>query len=279
MFEEYKEIASAWFRDLRDQIRDEFLSIEKEFDPSFQSGFVVESWKREGGGGGEMSLMYGSVFEKIGVNISTVHGSFNGEFATKIPGALKSEKQFWASGISLVAHMKSPLVPAVHMNTRMIVTDNYWFGGGADLTPMYYNEEDACIFHSAFKEACDKHDDDYYNRFSKWADEYFFLKHRNEPRGIGGIFFDYLRTDDWQRDFAFTQDVGKCFLSVYPKLVRRNMYLEYTPEQREFQLLKRGRYVEFNLLYDRGTEFGLKTGGNTKAILMSLPPVAQWKDF
>ncbi|WP_049821599.1 oxygen-dependent coproporphyrinogen oxidase [Neorickettsia sennetsu] len=276
---EKKETAAAWFRELRDCIRDEFVAIEKEFDHNFRSGFAVESWEREGGGGGEMSLMYGTVFEKIGVNISTVHGVFSEDFASKIPGALESGGNFWASGISLVAHMSSPLVPAVHMNTRMIVTDKYWFGGGADLTPMYYNEEDAKTFHAEFKETCDRHDSKYYNEFSKWADEYFYVKHRNEPRGIGGIFYDYLRTDDWEKDFAFTKDVGKCFLSVYPKIVRRNMHLSYTNEQRQFQLLKRGRYVEFNLLYDRGTEFGLKTGGNVKAILMSLPPVVEWRDF
>lgn len=277
--QERKLTAQDWFRNLRDQIRKEFIKIEKEFDSDFSSDFQVEKWDRPSGGGGEMSILYGNVFEKIGVNISTVHGEFSEKFASEIPGTQKSGNKFWASGISLVSHMGSPLVPTVHMNTRMIVTDDYWFGGGADLTPTYYNEEDKILFHKGFKDTCDKHDLEYYNKFSKWADEYFYIKHRKEPRGIGGIFYDYLNTKNWENDFHFTQDVGKCFLEVYSEIVRRNMRSEYKAEQKEFQLLKRGRYVEFNLIYDRGTRFGLMTDGNPKAILMSLPPVVNWRDY
>jgi len=275
-----KNTASAWFRQLRDTICTEFEAIEKEMNSD--ATFTRTPWNREGGGGGEMSVMKGQVFEKVGVNISTVHGMFSEQFRKEIPGG-EDKPYFWASGVSLVAHMASPLVPAVHMNTRMIVTSDAaeggeykaWFGGGADLTPMTPDDKDTADFHAAFQKICDIHDPAYYPKFKKWCDDYFFLKHRNEPRGVGGIFYDYLN-GNWEKDFTYTQDVGKTFLSIYPKLVRRHMRENFTPEQREHQLVRRGRYVEFNLLYDRGTKFGLMTGGNTEAILMSMPPVVKW---
>ncbi len=295
--EDKKQQAAAWFRQLRDMICAEFEKIEQELIEQElikqelkaavkNSGcFQRDVWSRAEGGGGEMSIMRGGVFEKVGVNISTVHGEFSESFRKEIPGA-DEKPYFWASGISLVAHMRSPLVPAVHMNTRFIVvSDNKnaeagntrcWFGGGADLTPMVENKDDSADFHAAFKAACDKHDAAYYPKFKKWCDEYFFLKHRNEPRGIGGIFYDYHNSGNWENDFAFTKDVGGAFLAVYPEVVRRHMHKEWTNEEREHQLRRRGRYVEFNLLYDRGTKFGLMTGGNTEAILMSLPPEVKW---
>ena len=274
--EEQKNLAAGWFRMLRDQICAELEKIEQEFGAPLR--FIRTPWQREDGGGGEISLLKGNVFEKAGVNISTVFGEFSDTMRKEIPGA-DQHPQFWASGISLVIHPRSPLVPAVHMNTRMIVTGNgakQWFGGGADLTPIYPDRQDTADFHAAFKKACDSFDPDYYPKYKKWCDEYFFLKHRNEPRGVGGIFYDYLNSGDWEKDFAFTQEVGKTFAKIYPKLVRRHMHEKWTPEQREYQLIRRGRYVEFNLLYDRGTRFGLMTGGNPEAILMSLPPEVKW---
>ena len=282
--DDYQEQARAWFRTLRDEICASFEALEDEFSshPNLAPGkpagrFERKDWEREGGGGGTISLMKGRLFEKVGVNISTVFGTFSPEFRQQIPGAA-GDGSFWASGISLVAHMCSPHVPAVHMNTRLIVTSKAWFGGGADLTPMFpeNHAEDSAMFHAALRNACDAQDPAYYPRFKKWCDDYFFLPHRNEPRGLGGIFYDQVNTGDWARDFSFTQDVGRAFRDVYPRIVRRNMARSWTPEDRHNQLVRRGRYVEFNLLYDRGTTFGLKTGGNTEAILMSLPPEVIW---
>ncbi len=297
LIEDKKHRASAWFRELRDLICAEFEKIEDELNGGSKTAlppgrFERTPWSRENSdqpnesgsvlkGGGEMSVMRGRVFEKVGVNISAVHGRFSEEFAAKIPGAKESGGAFWAAGISLVAHMQSPLVPAVHMNTRMVVTSKSWFGGGADLTPIFPDEADTRAFHAALEACCDRHGPDYYREYKAWCDRYFFLPHRNEPRGVGGIFYDYLDSSDresggWEADFAFTQDVGRTFLSIYPQIVRDHMNRPWTDEEREYQLVRRGRYVEYNLLYDRGTQFGLKTGGNTEAILMSMPPEVRW---
>jgi coproporphyrinogen III oxidase len=278
--EEKQREAAEWFRLLRDRICLEFEKIEAEFGP-MPGKFTRKNWEREDkvgdkGGGGEMSTMRGKVFEKVGVNFSEVWGTFSEEFRSQIPGAEDSDGKFWASGISLVAHMFSPAVPAVHMNTRMIVTSKTWFGGGADLTPMIPNANDAEDFHSALEACCDRHAPHYYREFKDWADRYFFLPHRNEARGVGGIFYDNLMSGNWEKDFALTRDVGDTFLEIYPEIVRRDMNVPWNSKQREAQLIKRGRYVEFNLLYDRGTMFGLKTGGNVDAILMSLPPEVKW---
>lgn len=275
-----KDTAAAWFKELRDQICAAFERLEDQLagGPKHHlpaGRFERKSWQREGGGGGEMSIMKGRVFEKVGVNISTVYGEFSESFRKEIPGALE-DPRFFATGISLVAHMQSPLVPAVHMNTRYIVTSKAWFGGGGDLTPTFPNDEDTSFFHARYQEACDRHDPAYYPKFKQWCDEYFFIKHRNEPRGVGGIFYDYLDSGNWEKDFAFTQDVGKAFLKAYAPLVEKHMQRDWTEEQKIQQKIKRGRYAEFNLVYDRGTKFGLMTGGNTEAILMSLPPEAVW---
>ncbi len=270
---EKKELASKWFRTIRNEICTAFEQIESEFGNG--SKFELKEWQRTDGGGGLISIMKGDIFEKVGVNISTVHGKFPEKFAKEIPGA-EEDSSFWASGVSLVAHMKSPLIPAVHMNTRMIVTTKSWFGGGADLTPTFPNDEESQFFHAKFKGACDKFDLSYYPKFKQECDEYFYIKHRKEPRGIGGIFYDYLNTGDWDQDFSFTKEVGEAFLKAFEPLVRKNAKLKWTDEQKETQLLKRGRYVEFNLIYDRGTRFGLMTDGNAEAILMSMPPEVKW---
>lgn len=287
--EQKKRICSAWFKNLRDQICADFEKIEEEYLKSSQKHLVNFSeaqkfsrkkWDRQtldgsDGGGGEMSVMKGNVFEKVGVNISTVFGEFSEEFRKQMPGADKDGK-FFATGVSLVAHMASPLVPAVHMNTRFIATSKDWFGGGADLNPMFEVEKDTDDFHASLKKACDSYNPEAYARYKEECDEYFFIKHRNVPRGVGGIFYDYLNSRNFEKDFDFTQQVGLSFLDIFPKIVRRNMFTVFTPEQREHQLRKRGFYAEFNLVYDRGTKFGLMTGGNIEAILMSLPPVAKW---
>jgi coproporphyrinogen III oxidase len=277
-YEALKPAAIEWFAALRDRICAVFEEIEDAAGDA-PGRFVRSEWARPGGGGGVMSVMRGQVFEKVGVNVSVVSGEFTPDFARQMPGA-EQGAAFWAAGISLVAHLRSPRVPAVHMNTRMIVTGKGWFGGGGDLTPLQPGTpqaaEDAGFFHAAYQAACDRHGPGLYEKYKKWCDEYFYLPHRGEPRGAGGIFYDYLESGDPAADFAFTRDVGEAFLAAYPPIVRRRMGEAFTPEEREAQLIRRGRYVEFNLLYDRGTLFGLKTGGNTEAILMSMPPEVKW---
>jgi coproporphyrinogen III oxidase len=279
---EQKDRATTWFKDLRDQLCAAFEAIEddctREGADEFSPGrFERTVWDRENnGGGGEMSVLRGGrVLEKAGVNVSVVHGEFSEEFRANIPGAAE-DPRFWAAGISLVVHPRSPRVPIAHMNTRMIVTTKGWFGGGGDLTPVFPIDQDTADFHAAFKGACDAHDPEYHPKFKEWCDRYFYLPHREEPRGVGGIFYDNLDTGDWEKDFEFTRDVGRSFLDIYPQIIRRHMDEPWTDEEKQKQLVKRGRYVEFNLIYDRGTLFGLKTGGNTEAILMSLPPEVTW---
>ena len=277
----YTARAREWFEALRDRICAEFEAIEREAGSN--AAFDYITWKREeednpNPGGGVRGVMKGQVFEKVGVNVSTVSGQFSPEFARTIHGAEESPG-FTATGISLVAHMANPHVPAVHMNTRFLTTGKAWFGGGADLNPPIAYDEDTEAFHARFRAACMAHNPTYYDRFSKWAEEYFFIPHRGVARGVGGIFYDHMECADeaeWERNFAFTREVGEAFLDVFPKIVRKRMGMEWTPEEKEQQLIWRGRYAEFNLVYDRGTLFGLKTGGNIDAILMSLPPEAKW---
>ncbi|HYD23692.1 MAG TPA: oxygen-dependent coproporphyrinogen oxidase [Croceibacterium sp.] len=273
--------AREWFESLRDRICAEFEAIERE--AGSDASFEYIEWQREeeghpDPGGGMRGVMKGQVFEKVGVNVSTVQGTFAPEFARTMHGA-DENPAFTATGISLVAHMANPHVPAVHMNTRFLTTGKAWFGGGADLNPPIPYAEDTEAFHARFRAACAAHNPTYYERFAKWADEYFFIPHRGVHRGVGGIFYDHLECADaaeWERHFAFTRDVGEAFLDAFPKIVRKRMGAEWTAQEKEAQLEWRGRYVEFNLVYDRGTLFGLKTGGNIDAILMSLPPEVKW---
>lgn len=280
---EKKEIVQQWNEELRNNICQRLEELEKENIQNSKAQFECTQWHRTNndGGGGEMSMMHGELFEKAGVHISTVYGKFEEEFKDKIPGAT-DDPQFWASGISVIIHPKNPHVPAIHMNTRMVVTTRQWFGGGVDLTPLldYARQDtypDTIALHSALKNMCDKHEMAEYENFKKQCNDYFYLPHRNEHRGTGGIFFDELQSPfGWEKDFEFIKDVGRTFTDVYPEIVRNNMKKKWNEEEREEQLIRRGQYVEFNLLYDRGTLFGLKTGGNINSILSSLPPNVKW---
>ena len=269
----YQEKTSSWFNDLQRDICQKLESLEHLFGHP-NATFLRKKWQRPGGGGGTMALLEGTLFEKAGVNVSTVHGTLSPEFCAHIPGASKNPS-FWASGISIVIHPRSPFIPIIHMNTRHIQTARAWFGGGIDLTPVFPDKNDTQFFHNGLQKVCDRFDKNYYPRFKKWADEYFFIKHRQEARGVGGIFYDNLE-DNLETDFAFSKAVGQTFMPLYTPLVEKYAKKVWTPEDKDQQLVKRGRYVEFNLVYDRGTTFGLKTDGFIEAILMSLPPMASW---
>jgi len=284
MTQDYAPRARAWFDQLRDRLVTAFEALEDEAPAHLYEGepgrFELKPWVREAGGGGVMGFLRGRFFEKCGLHISEVHGTFTPEMSATMPG-VGEDRRFVATGVSLIAHMKNPRVPAVHMNTRYLATTEGWFGGGADLTPLIAEQRredapDALAFHAALKRACDAHDPAWHARYKAECDKYFFLPHRNEPRGVGGIFYDRHNSGDWDRDFAFTRAVGEAVLEVYPRIARGRMGEAWTEEEREEQLIRRGRYVEFNLLWDRGTMFGLKTGGNIESILSSMPPVVKW---
>jgi coproporphyrinogen III oxidase len=284
VLDQRKARARTWLESLRDRIVAAFERLEDEAPPELYGPtpgrFELTPWIREAGGGGVMGMMHGRLFEKVGVHVSTIQGEFTPDFAKTMPGT-ETDRRFFATGVSLIAHMRSPRVPAVHMNTRFISTTVGWFGGGGDLTPLLADQRredapDAAAFHAAMKRACDAHDPAWHPKYKSWCDEYFYLPHRKEPRGTGGIFYDRHDSGDWERDFAFTRDVGEAFLEVYPRIVRGRMAEPWTEAEREEQLVRRGRYVEFNLLYDKGTTFGLKTGGNVDSILSTMPPVVKW---
>ena len=285
----HKSKAMTWFRALQDDICTRLEALEDSADPALYDGpagrFEKTEWSRGDGsedlGGGRMGLLRGRLFEKAGVHFSCVHGSFSEAFRAQIPGADKSDGRFWASGVSVIVHPRNPHMPTAHMNTRMLVTADSWFGGGGDLTPLLAHQRDpahpdSVDFHAAMKAACDTHDGVDHAAFRDYADTYFHLAHRDEPRGTGGIFYDRFNTGDWDKDFAFTQAVGRAFAEIYPDILTRYMTKSWTEAERDEQLIQRGRYVEFNLLYDRGTTFGLKTGGNITSILSSMPPVVKW---
>ena len=269
-----KDLVVNWFQLLQDCICDDIIEIEKG-----KSNFKSTTWKRNNtkdeGGGEYRILKDGKIFEKVGVNFSKVYGKFPRKFQKNIPGA-KNNPNFWASGISVVMHMKNPLIPAMHFNTRFISTSYQWFGGGMDVTPSKFDKKEKKDLHFILKKMCDRHNKNYYQKYKKWCDEYFYLNHRKEPRGIGGIFFDYKK-NDFDKDFKFVRDVGITFQIIFNKIIKNKMYKKWTSNDKEIQYIKRGRYVEFNLLYDRGTKFGLETSGNVEGILMSLPPIAKWK--